>query len=239
MSTPPPGTDEAAAVAQRYARRDAAADAARYSLFDPAALQAQQERLRVVLALWRAHGWRGLQGLDLLEVGCGSGGNLLDLLRLGAEPSRLAGIDLLPERITAARTVLPSAVRLIEGDANQADIAAGSQDAVLVFTVFSSLLDDTAQARLAETLWRWVRPGGGVLWHDFCVDNPRNADVRGVPLARVRHLFPQARLHARRVTLAPPIARTAARLHAGLPALVNALPLLRTHRLCWLRKPMQ
>ena len=39
-------------------------------------------------------------------------------------------------------------------------------------------------------MWRWVRPGGGVLWYDFTFDNPRNPDVRGVPLARVRELFP-------------------------------------------------
>lgn len=232
----PARTGDAAEVAQRYARRDALADAARYSLFDAAALQAQQERVRAMLSLWRAHGWPGLQGRTLLEVGCGSGGNLLDLLRLGAEPARLTGIELLAERVAAARAVLPAAVRLIEGDATHAAIAPHSQDAVLAFTVFSSLLDATAQQRLAETLWRWVRPGGGVLWHDFCVDNPRNADVRGVPLARVRRLFPEARCHARRVTLAPPLARAAASLHAGLPALVNALALLRTHRLCWLEK---
>ena len=228
--------DEARAVAERYARRDAAGDAARYSLFDAAALQAQQERLRATVALWRAHGWRDLQGRRLLELGCGAGGNLLDLLRLGAEAPLLSGIELLPERCAAARAVLPSALRLIEGDALVAEVQAQSQDAVLAFTVFSSLLDDAVQQRLAEAMWRWVRPGGGVLWYDFCVDNPRNADVRGVPLARVRALFPKARCEVRRVTLAPPIARAALRLHAGLPALVNVLAPLRTHRLCWLVK---
>lgn len=233
---PPSAPQEAAAVAARYARRDALADAARYSLFDAAALQAQQERLRVMLALWREHGWRGLAGRDLLEVGCGSGGNLLDLLRFDAEPARLTGIELLPARVAAARSVLPAASRLVAGDALQADVAPESQDAVLAFTVFSSLLDDGVQQALAEAMWRWVRPGGGVLWYDFCVDNPRNADVRGVPPTRVRALFPQARCEARRVTLAPPLARLAARLHPGLPALANALPLLRTHRLCWLVK---
>jgi len=41
----------------------------------------------------------------------------------------------------------------------------------------------------------------------------------------------------RRVTLAPPIARMAVRLHPGLYAVLNALPLLRTHLLAWIRKP--
>lgn len=230
--------DEAAAVAARYARRDAAADARRYSLFDAAALQAQQERLRGMLALWRSHGWQGLAGLDLLEIGCGAGGNLLDLLRLGAEPRRLTGIELLPERAAAARAVLPPGVRVLDGDALGVPLAPDSQDAVLLFTVFSSLLDEAARERLAAAAWRWVRPGGGVLVYDFAVDNPRNPDVRGLPAARVRSLFPEARAISRRLTLAPPLARAAARICPALPALAAALlPPLRTHRLHWLVKP--
>ncbi|ABM93567.1 methyltransferase domain-containing protein [Methylibium petroleiphilum] len=236
MSRPAAPDDEARAVAERYARRDAQADARRYGLFDAAALQAQQERLRVMVALWRAHGWDDLAGRDLIEVGCGAGGNLLDLLRLGAEPDRLAGIELQAERAAAARRLLPPAVKLIEGDATVADVAPASQDAVLAFTVFSSVLDDAAQIRLAHAMWHWVRPGGGVLCYDFAVDNPYNPDVRGVPVARLRALFPRARAEVRRVTLAPPVARAVARLNPRLPAWLNALAPLRTHRLCWLEK---
>jgi hypothetical protein len=58
-----------------------------------------------------------------------------------------------------------------------------------------------------------------------------------VPLARVAKLFPQAIVHARRVTLAPPLARAACALHPGLYTLLNALPWLRTHVLAWLGKP--
>jgi hypothetical protein len=84
-------------------------------------------------------------------------------------------------------------------------------------------------------MWRWVAPGGGVLIYDFAFDNPRNADVRGVPVAAVRALFPQACCHVRHLTLAPPIAR---RLPARLiaPASVVLWP-LRTHRLVWAAKP--
>jgi SAM-dependent methyltransferase len=232
-----PGSDEPAALAERYARRAAAIDPGRYSLFSAVALREHQARQRAIVELLRRAGWSGLSGRSITEVGCGSGGILLDLLRLGAEPDRLAGIELLPERAVAARARLPAAVRLIEGDAAQADVAPASQDAVLAFTVFSSLLDDRFQQRLADTMWRWVRPGGGVLWYDFTVDNPRNPDVRGVPLARVTELFPRAMVHARRVTLAPPLARAACALHPGLYTLLNALPWLRTHVLAWLGKP--
>ena len=81
-----------------------------------------------------------------------------------------------------------------------------------------------------------MKPGGGVLWYDFTVDNPRNPDVRGVPLRRVCALFPQAQLRARRITLAPPIARAAARLHPALYTLLSLVPGLRTHLLCWIPK---
>ncbi len=103
-------------------------------------------------------------------------------------------------------------------------MAAGSLDIVLVSTVFSSLLDDAYQQRLADAMWRWLKPGGAVLWYDFTVDNPRNADVRGVPLRRVRALFPQALMRHRRVTLAgaggvpgwpvPPVQPAALAAHA-------------------------
>jgi hypothetical protein len=75
-----------------------------------------------------------------------------------------------------------------------------------------------------------------VLWYDFIYDNPRNPDVRGVPLKRVRELFPQAELEAWRVTLAPPISRRVTRIDPRLYTVVNMLPLLRSHVLCWLKK---
>lgn len=228
-------TPETRAVQARYARRDSSADAQRYSLYANAvALQAQQERLRALAHLWHAHGWADLAGRPLLEVGCGSGGNLLDLLRLGATPAQLTGIELLPERAAAARAVLPGEVRLIEGDACAAPIAPSSQQAVLAFTVFSSLLDPAYRQQFARTLWRWVAPGGGVLVYDFVVNNPHNPDVRKVPLTELQALFPEARLHSRRTTLAPPLAR---RLPAKLISAASLLPPLRTHRLTWAVKP--
>jgi ubiquinone/menaquinone biosynthesis C-methylase UbiE len=132
---------------------------------------------------------------------------------------------------------LPAAVSLHAGDALAMPVASASQDIVFVSTVFSSLLDETFQQRLAQAMWGWVKPGGGVLWYDFTVNNPRNADVRGVPLRRVRQLFPQGVVQARRITLAPPIARRVTRLHPALYTAFNLLPALRTHVLVWLGKP--
>jgi len=226
--------DETRAVADRYARRGASN---LYSPLRPEVWQGLQERQRAMLRRFKAAGITDLAPLRITEVGCGGGGNLLELLRLGARPEHLTGLELLPERHAAARHALPAASTVWLGDATQAPVAPGSQDIVLQSTVFSSLLDDAFQQRLASAMLQWLKPGGAVLWYDFTVDNPRNPDVRGVPLARVRQLFGQGHLQADRVTLAPPLARLVCRWHPGLYRVFNALPLLRTHLLAWIVKP--
>jgi SAM-dependent methyltransferase len=224
---------ETDAVVQRYARR--AVDD-RYSLLRPEVWQMVQERQRAMLQLLAAQGLNDVAALRAVEVGCGAGGNLLELLRAGFAPEHLTGIELLDERFAAARRVLPPAVTLLQGDASVAPVAPGSVDIVLQSTVFTSLLDRAFQQQLADAMWSWLRPGGGVLWYDFTVNNPRNPDVRGVPLSRVRELFPHGRITARRLTLAPPLARAACRVHPALYGALNLLPLLRTHVLAWIQK---
>ena len=227
-----PGEPEA--VAERYARRS---DNNRYSMLNPDVWQTVQERQRAMLRLFARLGWHDLSSRRVLEVGCGTGGNLLELLRIGFSPRNLVGVEMLPDRFAQAMQILPSGVTLMQGDASIVKLPDESEDIVLQSTVFSSLLDAPFQWRLAQTMWRWVRPGGGVLWYDFTVNNPRNSDVRGVPVSRIRELFPKGRLRWQRVTLAPPLARALCRIHPGLYPLANAVPLLRTHVLAWIEKP--
>lgn len=223
-------------IAARYERRKHIA-ADRYARLNPAVNASVQERQTALVRLFAQQGIRDLSECKVLEVGCGSGGNLLELLQLGAAPENLVGNELLPERLDAARCRLPQAIELYTGDASALPLPDGSFDIVYQSTVFSSILDDDVQQELARKMWRLVRPGGGVLWYDFTFDNPRNPDVRGVKVGRIRQLFFEGELVVKRVTLAPPIARKVVPVHPVLYSLFNALPSLRTHVLGWIKKP--
>jgi len=228
--------NEAQHVVERYKRRMRLNKLDLYNPINSAVLYAEQEKERKIARLLRDICLEPLQTKKVLEIGCGPGGNLLNLLRLGFEPENLTGNELLHERYLEARRKLPKAVNLIHGDANKIDLPKNHYDIVYQSTVFTSLLDATFQNELAERMWGWVKPGGGVLWYDFTFDNPKNPDVRGVKDKRIQELFPEGKVIIKRVTLAPPISRRVTKIHPCLYHVFNILPLLRTHVLCWIGK---
>jgi SAM-dependent methyltransferase len=204
---------------------------------DRFALLADQEKERALVRMLRSSGMADrIAERRLLEIGCGGGGNLLRFIRLGFRPENIVGNDLLADRLCAARSILPSAIQLIPGDASQLEFSEQSFDIVCAFTVFSSILDDAFQQRLAAKAWTFVKPGGGLLWYDFIYNNPANPDVRGISMRRVRQLFPEANFNIKRLTLAPPLGRAVTRWWGGCYTLLNSLPFFRSHILMWAAK---
>jgi SAM-dependent methyltransferase len=224
-------------IVERYRRREGATVADRYHVLAPAVYMSMQERERAFIGWIREAGIGALGERRVLDVGCGNGSDLLLFLRLGVRPENLFGIELLAPRASSARERLPAAARIEQGDASSIELLESSFDVVLQSTVFSSILDGPFRRTLAERMWRLVKPGGGVLSYDFVYDNPRNADVRGVTVREIRALFPGGTLSHQRLTLAPPIARLVTRAHPDLYSLFNLVPFLRTHALCYIRKP--
>jgi len=225
---------EEARVREAYARRR---PGDRYAFSNPAHLFMMQEREAATLALLGREGLLPLAERTVLEVGCGGGQWLLDLVRWGARPDRLHGVDLLPERIAQARRLCAPEVTLSRSGATALPYGDRMFDLVLQATLISSILDPEVRRAIAREMWRVLRPGGAVLWYDIRVDNPRNADVRRVDREEIVQLFPGCQAVLTRVTLAPPLTRLLAGRSGALARALALVPVLRTHYLGLVRKP--
>ncbi|MFK7857919.1 MAG: class I SAM-dependent methyltransferase [Granulosicoccus sp.] len=225
--------EEIRRIKRVYEQRDIDSES-HYAWLDFSYLYTIQERDRAIAKLWKKHGFTPGADTRALDVGGGSGKGARWLLDLGISAKNIVVNDLMPQRLDVARSTLPSAVHFHAGDATTLDFDAHSFDIVMQSVVFSSILDESVQSALADNMWRMVKPNGGILWYDFVVDNPSNKNVAGVKAKRVQQLFPKATIHSSKVTLAPPISRRACRVLPVLYPVLNSLPWLRTHRLCWI-----
>jgi ubiquinone/menaquinone biosynthesis C-methylase UbiE len=171
---------------------------------------------------------RPLSECRILDVGCGSGSLLSWFHERGVPPENLFGIDLLPDRIKIARESHP-AFTFIEGNAERLAFPDGWFDLVLVFTVFSSILDDAMARNVARSIGRVLKNSGVVVWHDMRYPNPWNSAVRAMTKSRIRKLFPSFELELKLIYLLPSIAYHLGRFTDWAYPILASLPVLRSH----------
>lgn len=224
-----------AGILEENARRRQEVENGLYAPWQPAEIFMKSGRLRDAAALLRRQGLFPREGCRVLEVGCGEGGWLPDLLGWRLKASDLFGVDFDPRRLIAARRRLPGC-RFFAADGAALPFADASFDFTLGSTVFSSLLEPALQERVAREIVRVLRPGGAHLHYDLALDNPANRQVRGLTAGRVRELFPSLSFTGHRTTLAPPLCRRIAPLSPALATLLESLPFLRSHLVAVLRK---
>jgi SAM-dependent methyltransferase len=236
MNEPSTSKAEAARIKDVYYRRENTIPKDRYSLFKEENLLAHLDLQGEVVRVFRRFGRTALETEKILDVGCGRGYWLRQLVQWGARPENLFGIDLIQDRVQDAKRFCPSGVTLQCGDASLLAFDDASFSMVLQFTVFTSILDDGMKKKVAAEISRVLKPGGAVLWYDYFVSNPRNPDVRGVTRREIVKLFPGFSLHFKRVTLAPPLARAVGPVSTLLYRLLGSFRPLRTHYLAFLEK---
>lgn len=213
-----------------YARRDAEVPSGRYSPSNPAHLFIRHTVERALVEMLPP-----LAGRRVLEVGCGAGQLLVDLETLGAPRERLAGLDLVPDRVAAAQARLPGA-DIREGDAASLPWEDASFDVVVQSMMLSSVLDASVREAAAKEMARVLAPGGVLASYDFFVRSPGNPGVRPLSRSELESLFPGFSMRWRRTTLAPPLVRLLVPRARPLASALQGLRVLDTHALAVLRR---
>lgn len=211
-----------------YEKRKIEKKAEIYSYLNIGNLFIIHQRENNILELFKKYGFTNFSKLSVLDIGCGEGGFLRELIRYGSKPENLYGIDLLEDRIQRAKYLSPN-INFRCGDASKLPFDDSFFDMVTQFTTFTSVLDKEMREQIASEMLRVLKPKGILVWYDFHKDNPKNQDVKGVRKREIFMLFPDCNIYLARVTLAPPIARMIAPYSIILCELLGKIPFLCTH----------
>jgi SAM-dependent methyltransferase len=123
------------------------------------------------------------------------------------------------------------------GNAAQLRSGPDSFDIVLQAGLLSSVSDDAMKQAIASEILRVLRPGGVVVWYDFCLTNPQNPYVQPVGDGEIGRLFPGCVVGLHRVSLAVPLVRLLAPRSLRMCAVLSRVSALCTHYLGVVRKP--
>jgi ubiquinone/menaquinone biosynthesis C-methylase UbiE len=218
-----------------YKKRQETISPKKYSLFNISYLFMIQHREWEMIKMLKKARINCLGDKKILDVGCGEGRELINLIRYGARPENLYGIDLLEERIIAAKNLHPY-INFISGDASKLPYSDEYFDIVMQFTVFTSILDKNMKKNISEEMIRVLKPDGIILWYDYYVNNPRNPDVKKVSKKDIYKLFPNCEIYLKRITLAPPITRLIACRAQLICYILEKLKIFNTHYIGIIKK---
>jgi ubiquinone/menaquinone biosynthesis C-methylase UbiE len=210
---------------------------AKWSSANPGNRAMARERQCWLTRLLKAYDFFPLTERRILDVGCGGGANLASFKDVGASSANLYGVDLMPERIALAKESFPD-IQFQVGNAENLVFQSAYFDLVLLYTVFSSILDIRMARNVVQEVSRVLKPGGAIVWYDFIYNNPSNPHVRGLKRPAICDLFREFHIELHKITLFPPLARRLGPLTSVLYMALAAIPQLRTHYLGLLRKPL-
>lgn len=187
-----------------------------------------RQRIDKLNEVIKQEGLSSLKDKIILDVGCGSGSILRYFFKIGATPENLYGIDLIPERIEAAKKTNP-VVNYTCGSADRLPYSDRFFDIVTQFTVFTSVLDGSMKKAIASEMLRVLKSEGLIIWHDYRFDNPFNPDVKGIGKSEIMDLFPNCEFGFKLVHLNPLIGRPLAKISLKFCQILERISILRTH----------
>jgi len=191
------------------------------------------ERYKIIFKiLYRKWGnYSSYKNKKLLEIGAGTGNNLLEFMKLGFEKENIFANEINPNRSSKLLEKI-DIDNIFFGDA--LDIVTKKKfDVILVSTVFTSILNYDIKNKIAIKMFDLLNSNGIIIWYDFKFNNPNNKNVKGIKKSEIKKMFSRTKkIKFYNVTLAPPIGRRFPTLYN----LINLLPFLRTHLLAIIHK---
>jgi ubiquinone/menaquinone biosynthesis C-methylase UbiE len=165
----------------------------------------------------------------VLDVGCGGGGDLRRWQLAGWPPEKLAGVDLVPDRVSQARALGPG-MDIRNSGGSELPFRDRQFDVATAATVFSSILDPSVRRHLFAEMERVVRPNGLIIVYDFVIRNPRNVSVEPIRLSTLMSIAGRRPDHSERLSPLIFAVVAGAAVHPALERVAMRLA-PRTHRL--------
>lgn len=200
----------------------------------PEVLDNRADRSRCLARLLHRAFGPDLSRLDVLDVGCGFGGVLRQLVEWGATPSRLVGTELLADRVAHARAI-SGPIAFHHGPL--AGLAAGRDFDLVMTHLVMSMVQGPDRDALAQELWARTRPGGWIACYDMRWKPPRNPGFTPLNDADIARWWPGDRRLETTLIVPPPLTRRLGWGLRPLARLLSAVPFLRCNRYVMVRKP--
>ena len=102
----------------------------------------------------------------ILDFGCGDGRWLRTFLEFDADPNKLIGIDISDLRFGIALSINPL-ITYIKIDGLILPFQSSQFELVTQFTCFSSIPNFNLRRRIANEIYRVLKPGGYIFWWDL------------------------------------------------------------------------
>lgn len=146
----------------------------------------------------------------VLDVGCGGGGDIYQLVRIGYVPTMITGIDIQQDRIEAARRLYPQ-MQFIHGDATRMEFDDDSFDLVFESTMFATLPNDRDRTAISSEMVRVCKPGGYLMLVDWRTPKPGDSNYKALTRKELCTLFSVGTatrlMKVHKGALVPPIGR--------------------------------
>ena len=168
----------------------------------------------------------------ILEIGCGGGGVIKDMINDGFTNFTPVGLDINFSRLKQIKFD----TFIMQGDGSSLPFHDESIDIIIQATVFTSVLDDTKKNTIAKEILRVLKNDGLFLWHDFQYDNPFNKNVKGIRLKEIKKLFPRCSYEYNSLHANPLIARPISKYSVGIAEFLDRIKILHTHLFVKIKK---